>query len=278
MKVSVKYQSINQRVNQSIRHYRVPSVVEKEAALNFLLEKVNQPSETKTRKLSLPGWLRISVAAAAVITVAFLVYRNVSTHTFVNEESHSVSMLLPDYSRVVLPQGSSISYSRHFENRKVDLEGEGYFEVREGNTFSVVTRKGRIEVLGTRFKVHGMKEGLEVICYQGKVKAEFGKNEQMVEAGSGVLYQNNTVPEEIVVPESYPGFASFRKDYHNAPLESVIRDIASFFGIRISLEAGKERFFSGSIDTANPETVLEIVTGSLQLNYEFNGDSLVRIF
>jgi len=58
----------------------------------------------------------------------------------------------------------------------------------------------------------------------------------------------------------------------------VFHDIEAFFGIRVEDQSGRKRFFSGSIDSGNVETILAIVTGSLQLNYEFQGDSRVLIF
>jgi len=279
MKVSVKYQSINQRINQSIRYYRVPSEREKDAALNFLLEKIDRNAVPKTLPFSLPRWVYFTSAAAAVLVAAISLFWSLSTSSITNTGEQPVAFMLPDSSRVVLPEGSKISYPRHYQqNRNIKLQGEGYFEVRKGNTFRVMTRNGRIEALGTRFTVRRSDEGLEVFCYEGKVKTEFGKKEEIVEAGSGISFSGRNNPKTTALAEAYPGFARFRKSYTHVPLETVFHDIEAFFGIRVEDQSGRKRFFSGSIDSGNVETILAIVTGSLQLNYEFQGDSRVLIF
>lgn len=71
-----------------------------------------------------------------------------------------VNLLLSDGTNVWLNSGSKLEYPASFatgkENRKVVLNGEGYFEVAKnaGRSFIVQTKKYDIEVLGTKFNVN----------------------------------------------------------------------------------------------------------------------------
>ena len=76
-------------------------------------------------------------------------------------------LYLPDGTLVWLNAGSRIIYSQGFgvDNRKVELEGEGYFEVRRNEKlpFSVKTRDLQLQVLGTKFNFRNYPEDHEVV-------------------------------------------------------------------------------------------------------------------
>jgi transmembrane sensor len=146
-----KYQSINQKINRSVRYYRVPSSVEKSAALNSLLSKINSEPVGKPRKTAIYPWIRYAAVLipAALVIFAMLLYVTWGTHT--NSGHEVMSFRLPDHSRVVLAPEATVSYNRLFNKRKLSLRGEGYFEVKTGNPFHVVTKSGKVKVLGHAF-------------------------------------------------------------------------------------------------------------------------------
>lgn len=84
-------------------------------------------------------------------------------------------LYLPDGTLVWLNSGSSISYSQGFgvDNRKVALEGEGYFEVthNEKKPFFVRANGLEVKVLGTKFNFRDYKEDIRatVTLVEGRV-------------------------------------------------------------------------------------------------------------
>ena len=84
-------------------------------------------------------------------------------------------LYLPDGTLVWLNAGSRMTYSQGFgvDNRKVELEGEGYFEVRhnEKSPFYVKTKDLQVQVMGTKFNFRDYPEDREVIVslLEGKV-------------------------------------------------------------------------------------------------------------
>lgn len=89
------------------------------------------------------------------------------------------SVVLPDGSTVWLNANSKLVYPEHFaaDNRRVKLEGEGYFEVRKDiqKPFLVETDDITIKVLGTRFDVQNYKEKetLKTTLLSGRVEISF---------------------------------------------------------------------------------------------------------
>jgi ferric-dicitrate binding protein FerR (iron transport regulator) len=179
---------------------------------------------------------------------------------------------------MVLTSESSAKFSRLFRQRTLHLKGKAYLEVEKGNTFLVSTRNGKVEVLGTRFTVDDTNDQLQVICFEGKIKASFDNEEVLLLPGSGITFSQGKKQETITIEEEYPAYARFSKDYSNSGLDEVLKDIEAFFDIRIINRVGQTRYFTGSIHTGNPQTALSIITVSLRLNYRTEEDQTIVVF
>ena len=85
-------------------------------------------------------------------------------------------VVLSDGTVVWLNAGSTLKYSNKFNtaNRKVELNGEGYFEVRRNEKlpFFVKTKDLQLQVLGTKFNFRDYPEDHEVVVslLEGKVE------------------------------------------------------------------------------------------------------------
>jgi ferric-dicitrate binding protein FerR (iron transport regulator) len=105
-------------------------------------------------------------------------------------------IILPDGSEVWLNAGSKLSYLMDYgkKQRKVNLEGEGYFKVAKikERPFVVHTVKANIKALGTEFNVKAYPEenAIETILVEGSVvidKIATGKSKKSQEENSIVL-------------------------------------------------------------------------------------------
>ena len=89
--------------------------------------------------------------------------------------------MLPDSTVVFLNSESSLRYPSSFKNskeRKVELKGEGYFEVTKDveKHFIVSTvHRSQVEVLGTSFNIEAYEESPEVstTLIKGKINFSF---------------------------------------------------------------------------------------------------------
>ena len=131
---------------------------------------------------------RYSVQWVAVFAIAFLsAYFWMTGHYEKQEEAVNVvsvlqgqraNLTLADGTRVCLNAGSTLSYPAAFagEIRKVELDGEAYFEVSKSKKkpFVVHTQMCDVTVLGTKFNVdaYSDKNTFSAALMEGKIKVD----------------------------------------------------------------------------------------------------------
>jgi ferric-dicitrate binding protein FerR (iron transport regulator) len=185
---------------------------------------------------------------------------------------------LPDYSRVVLNSGSSLWYMNYFLLRNVHLDGEAYFEVQKGSTFSVRANDGMVQVLGTRFDVSEKGGDLHVNCYEGRVSVTRNGNNEVLAPGEFVEMSDNSIVHSVQRIEQYPYYALFNRDFDRVKLEQVFHEIEAFFGVKINSHTDKNRVFSGRIVSGDVDAVLEIVCQSMRLDYTREKINKIEIY
>ncbi|WP_339739781.1 FecR family protein [uncultured Sunxiuqinia sp.] len=152
-----------ERIEQVIRTYEVPELKEEKLVFNQILQKIEEGKNQSKGKLSrLNVIYQLTIPVAASLILIFLLHVLFATSTIQNDSQEVQTLRLPDLSRVVLSQNSAASYPKYWWKREVKLTGEAYFEVEKGNKFTVETKNGQVEVLGTRFLVSEQDNQLTV--------------------------------------------------------------------------------------------------------------------
>ena len=176
------------------------SVYDKDKAFENFRNRVESQKEiqsTSRRGFSLSALWRYAAVVAIIIAVGCISYWqgevNVKdTFADISVEAplgSKTKLYLPDGTLVWLNAGSRMTYSQGFgvDNRKVELEGEGYFEVKRNEKipFFVKTKDLQLQVLGTKFNFHDYPEDHEVVVslLEGKV----GLNNLLREEKEAVL-------------------------------------------------------------------------------------------
>lgn len=96
--------------------------------------------------------------------------------TYVNNTGGAEWVRLPDSSRVKISDSTVLVLAKGFgkDNREVDFDGEGMFDIRGGMLPPFVVHTGNlvIEVLGTRFRVDAVRRlpGEEVDLLEGRLR------------------------------------------------------------------------------------------------------------
>ena len=156
------------------------------------------------------------------------------------------SMLtLPDSSIVWLNSGSTISYSIPFtqSNRKVNLNGEAYFEVSKihGSAFYVKSSSLEVKVLGTKFnfKAYNDEKKTEVVLDEGKVVLLplSALNGDMVTMKPGTrAIVDNSNGNVVTNSENTEKFTAWRKGmmiFDNTPFVEVAKQLERWYGTEI---------------------------------------------
>ena len=176
------------------------SVYDKDKAFENFRNRVESQKEiqsTSRRGFSLSALWRYAAVVAIIIAVGCISYWqgevNVKdTFADISVEAplgSKTKLYLPDGTLVWLNAGSRMTYSQGFgvDNRKVELEGEGYFEVKRNEKipFFVKTKDLQLQVLGTKFNFRDYPEDHEVVV--SLLEGTVGLNNLLREEKEAVL-------------------------------------------------------------------------------------------
>lgn len=151
-----------------------------------------QQEEKQTRTFK-PIWIEFLKVAAVILitflgTKAFFDWKEdpVKMQTVIVPAGQRAELLLADGTKVWLNSRSKLKFPDRFQKdaRKVELDGEGYFEVthQEEAPFTVHTSKYDVKVLGTEFNVKAYKdkEQFETSLLKGSVEVSNANKSQTI--------------------------------------------------------------------------------------------------
>jgi transmembrane sensor len=206
-------------------------------------------------------------------------------------------VILADGTKVWLNAASSIKFPESFGNanqRKVELIGEAYFEVKKDHNrpFVVLTRRQYIEVLGTHFNVNSyadesksattLLEGSVKVCPVGDEKGKSGvvffDKGKVIQPGQ----QANTSNGELKVLTSEidqvmdwkNGDFMFKKEN----LAGIMRKVSRWYDVTVQYDKDVDmnQTYSGLVSRSkNISEVLKIMQSAGQLKFEIDGRKVI---
>lgn len=207
-------------------------------------------------------------------------------------------LILPDGSKVWLNAASSLKYPvsfASFKERKVELNGEAYFEVAKDKShpFVVNTDKQVVEVLGTHFNINSYEdeEAVKTTLIEGSVhvfvnSGTVGKSDKIDEAAQNagivlkpnqqsILRGNDFNVKKVNTEESIAwknGFFNFT----HADLETVMRQLSRWYDVDVVYEGEipPETFTGKVYRDMNLSKVLEILTYA-RVNFRIEGKKMI---
>lgn len=216
-----------------------------------MMEKIGE----KRKIVHWSSWLQrtaVILVIPLLISTLTLLYqnqkqRNEFNHTGWVEVSAAPGLVskfeLPDRSKVWLNSGSTLRYPVRFMKhiREVELDGEGYFEVKSDkeNPFYVATGSGvRVMAHGTHFNVNAYDEydDIEAVLSEGKIDFLFSENTlQQLKPGEQAVFNKNSHQLTVNPVNVYEKTAW--KDgkivFRNASLEEVFSQLSRRYNIDI---------------------------------------------
>lgn len=179
---------------------------------------------------------------------------------------------LPDGSKAWLNAASSLRFPSYFagDERMVELEGEGYFEVaaNAAKPFRVKIREGVIEVLGTSFNVNAYTDEstARTTLLQGAVKVHKGTEAMVLKPGQQAVMVNKGGMTKVLNADTElatawkNGFFQF----DGIGLPELMRQISRWYNLEVKFEGTiPEREFAGKISR---DVNLQDVLKALQIN------------
>lgn len=265
----------------------------------------------------------VAASIAAVVIVTFLLnhfFRKNSDQSlhdgivYSSNAGEKKSFQLPDGTKVILNGKSNLRLAKTFnkEERRLDLEGEAFFDVvhNPAAPFVVHTLRFDIKVLGTAFNVRAYSTDNKSVAalIRGQIELSFPatkkKNAVLLKANEQLTVEDEMAvnqPQKAipVIKKSNPGAFDFtvtplqlmpddsavietswtenRLVFYDESFEEVARKIERWFGIEVRFEQEdiKQYRYTGTFDKENLKSVIDALKLSKPFSYRFANERLL---
>ncbi|WP_108869441.1 FecR family protein [Aquimarina aquimarini] len=259
------------KIVDGLTYFKAPPF-DVQPSLATTLGKIYRPKEAKV--INLKPVVYTIAAAASIILIIGIFFNKV---TYTTNQGEQLAVVLPDGSAVDLNASSTLTHQRFFwsSNRKINLLGEAHFKVSSGATFTVTTKLGKIEVLGTQFNIKDRTNEFIVDCYEGKVKVSTHDNQQKVlQKGEGVFLKNNQLIEETVSGDE-PMWKKGESIFNSVPLKNVLDELERQYKVVFKRnQIDQKQLFTGGFNYQDLTIALESVLVPMGVGYVVNGSNI----
>jgi len=257
-------------------HLETPKV-DAQAALAAFKTRSLSKKETKVRTLNFKSFFKVAAALVVLFTSSYFLFFN-NTQSYETGIAQTKTFRLPDNSEVLLNASSKITFNekKWENNRDLTLDGEAYFQVQKGETFSVQTTDGVVKVLGTHFNVKQRNNYYEVTCYEGLVSVTYNNETVKLPPGKTFRVINKQIEAVDDLNIENPSWMQQESSFSQIPLNQVIAELERQYDIKIKVDGiDTSKLFTGSFTHTNQKIALEAVTIPLKLSYKIDGKTIV---
>jgi transmembrane sensor len=254
------------------------------------------------------SWARVAAILITVLGVVGFFYKWQRAVKFSDNQSAAISIKpsksnryisLPDGSKVLLREGSHMSYNKDFNKttREVTLIGEAYFDVvhieesEEGNEkrvpkpFIIHTGKVKTTVLGTAFEIRAWpsNKNVTVTVSRGKVKVEHeGQLIAILTKDKQVSYnlETSVSGERKVKAAELLTWAQSDMTFDEMSFDTLAAHLGRRYNVKIIFKNPElaRCFFTGRFTgTESLEEVLNILTATSNTRYIVNDQKQIVI-
>lgn len=265
-----------EKINHYATQFETPKV-DIQTALEAFEARNHSKKKPKVRTLNYKVFYRVAAVLAIALTSAYFLFSNNIT-SFETSIAQTKSVMLPDQSQAILNAGSKLSFNEKEWTAKRDLtlEGEAFFRVKKGQTFSVNTAAGVVKVLGTQFNVKQRKNYFEVTCYHGLVSVTYKQTAVKLPPGKTFRVINGTIEAVEDFNAKNPSWLEQESGFNKIPLDQVIAELERQYDIKIKTEGvDTSKLFTGSFTHTNKQIALQAVTIPLKLSYRIEGETVI---
>ena len=235
-------------------------------------ESIQSGTQQRPKKHLKPLWTW-GLAAAATLALFVWISNLTASEKLMAKAGEKKEVVLPEASAVTLNAKSSITYrDKSFnQDRELYLEGEAFFKVQKGSTFTVHTDYGTVTVLGTSFNLISRDGRFEVAGYTGKEQQIITAGESATRNKSEKKLNRSTFEVIAATPEWMEGKFS----YESQPLSDVIDELERQYDINVKLEPGLEDLkYTGLFESGDLDSALYLITWPLHLKSSTKGKTV----
>ena len=246
--------------------------------------KVVRELPRRTGRFTVAATVAIFIFGAAIL---YLLQKDrpgtgapVEYYTYVSS-GNITSFTLPDGSNIHLNRNSRLTYSSRYglTDRKVELEGEAYFDIiKDPVTFRVLFTGGEIEVMGTKFDVEAYPGSRNIITTleSGSVLFRSGGQQVMMAPGQQLSFSRLDSVFEIhrVEPALFTAWKDEIFKYRSITIQELCSRLEQMHHVKIIVGNNlKDVRISGSFEYhQNIDQILNIMKRSRAFTWKREGD------
>lgn len=263
-----------------INRIRFAEVVQTESRVHRIISQVNQ-------------FARYAAIIIFMLAFGYLAYYYFTEESSKNEfcmisvpKANKSEIMLPDGSKIWLNNNSKLIYPKKFNGheRKVELTGEAYFEIKKNYKvpFIVKTSDISVKVLGTKFNVSAYPNDkfIETTLISGKVTVNSNENpevENVLNPGESLTYDkvSNKTTIARVDTKFYTYWMKGEFSFKDERFETLAKKIERIYNVEITFEDPKlkDKTYTGNFKVDdNIYTILEIFKKSTSEPIEYTAD------
>ncbi|HEY4196469.1 MAG TPA: FecR domain-containing protein [Mucilaginibacter sp.] len=205
-------------------------------------------------------------------------------------------IVLPDGSKVWLNAASSLKYPVFFtalKTRRVELTGEGYFEVaKKKDPFIVQTAQQEVEVLGTHFNINAytdepnvkttLLEGsvhVTALLQTNGVRADRERAEGILKPGQQSVLTGSAMAIKDVETDEAVAWKNGQFMFTSEPITAIMRKISRWYNVDIEYKGNvASKKFTGSVSRySNVSEVLQTLELTDRIRFQLNGRKITVI-
>lgn len=275
--------SIDEKILVRTSSFKVPTRTSKEEVLERIksgnLESKKVIKSEPKKGIRIMYWIG-SVAASFLVLFGLWQFLGTSETTVATSRGNHSSYTLPDGSVVAMNAESKIIFDKGKFNSKrlLKMEGEAFFSIQKGKTFTIRTERADIKILGTSFNVFARERNFKVSCVTGKIQVTSGSDLVIITPGQSAEIVNDKLKkytDSSIRDISRWQFGEFK--YRNKELKAIFKEIERQFNVNFVVPEMEQQYYTGSFNNKNLNEALDMVCLPMGLTYEIGTDNKVYI-
>lgn len=265
---------------EKIAHYssqiETPKVDINKALKEFENKKTTTTKKGKVVPFSFTKLYKYAAAVAVILVSSYFLFFNNETN-YNTQFAEIKTIDLPDASEVILNANSSLSFKKKTwnQNRDLQLNGEAFFKVKKGKSFTVNTSVGKVTVLGTQFNVKERKNYFEVKTFEGLVSVSY--NDTLVTLPKGKMFKviNGKIDTLNTFNTNSKYWLQKESNFTSVPLQHVLNELQNQYNYTIKTKnVDLEQLYTGGFTHNDINIALQAITIPLQLSYEIEENNI----
>lgn len=187
---------------------------------------------------------------------------------------YTVKVELSDGTVVMLNANSELYFPDKFVSgeRRVELKGEGYFEVTKSTDKFIVAANGvEINVYGTKFNVNAYKpQSVETILVEGSVGVKMNESEKIMKPNELCISDTETgvMTTQNVVVAKYIAWADGVFMMERDSFEELVEKLSKWYGVEFIIENEAVKDISVSTIISKESSLEDAIDMIELLNYD----------